>query len=294
MNNDNLAFLLENLKYLGFGEQPGLYDQLREVITQEPTEFQLETEYYFEEQCKLETILYFRRSNRSDLYFFNRYEARLYYPDDQDRNRQQTFYISKGRGVTFKEAFNLLQGRAVYKRLISKDGDPYYAWIQLNFEEKDLNQNYRTRQYYPGYGYDLEKLLERYPIRELQLPQLRENLLKSLRKGNMATVSFTKPHKVEKMLIEACPQFKTITIYRPAIKPAEDLADHSKMEWEKVPAEADSGDEILWDNEEEHAGPEGLNYAEEGGDEGADPEMKGSSPEKTVAKKRATPKKISL
>src|SRR5882762_5244009 len=117
MNNANIAFLLDSLKYLGFGEKPGICDQLEQEIAKEPAEFQLTTEAFFEDTCSMETILSFRRGDRSDMYFFNRFEARLHYPDGPERDREHTFYISKGRGVTFKEAFNLLQGRAVNKNL---------------------------------------------------------------------------------------------------------------------------------------------------------------------------------
>lgn len=296
MNHENLTFLLESLKYMGFGDRPELNEQLEHSIGQALPEFNLETEHFFDETCKLETVLYFRRGNRSDMYFFNRYIARLYYPFDQDRNREQTFYISKGRGVTFKEAFNLLQGRAVYKRLINLDGEAYFAWVQLNFDEKDARQNYKTKQFYPQYGYDLEKLLERYPIRELLLPQLRESLIRSLKRGNRHTVTFTKTNKVEKMLIEACPQFKTITIYRPAIRSGQAFADNKDPDWEKVPLESDSGDGILWDPEEESGMPGILQPALEEVNE-EEEETSGteiSSPEKAVARKRATHKKIGL
>ena len=49
---------------------------------------------------------------------------------------EQTFYLNKGKGVTAKEAYNLLEGRAVHKELTTKAGEPYKAWIQLDFENK--------------------------------------------------------------------------------------------------------------------------------------------------------------
>jgi hypothetical protein len=104
----------------------------------------------------------------------------------------------------------------VNKDLISMDGQKYNAWIQLNFDEKDQHGNYKVRQYHRRYGYDLEKTLEQYPIRELKHEELRANLLRSLRKGNQHPVSFDKNTKTERMFIEANPQFKTINIYTPA------------------------------------------------------------------------------
>ena len=218
MHQENLSYLKDLVKYLGFGEHLGVQDELEKVIAKNPKAFNLFTEVYYEEACKLEANLFFRKSDQLNTYFFNKYEAWLRYPDNPERDRGQTFYINKGSGVTFKEAYNLLQGRAVNKDLINLEGEKYNAWIQLNFGERDAYNNYKTRQFRVQYGYSLEKTLENYPIQELEIPNLKEALLRSLKKGNMHPVSFAKTSKTEKMFIEACPQYKTINIY-PATSP---------------------------------------------------------------------------
>lgn len=218
MNQENLSFLQDNLKYLGFGDGGPLFEALKEHIVKEAKEFQLFTEAYFDEDSKIEAALYFRRGDLSDLYFFNKYQTLLRYPDNPASEKRQTFYINKGMGITFKEAFNLLQGRAVYKKLVSLDGEKYSAWVQLNFEEKDHHENYRTKQYGARYGYDLEKVLEKYPIVELQQEGTKTMLIRSLQKGNLQPVNFVKTNKTEKMSIEANPQYKTINIYPEATK----------------------------------------------------------------------------
>src|ERR1017187_1890877 len=125
MNNENLEFLQESLKYLGFGEKQYLNQQLSEQITLAPKSFELDLEAFFDAEHKLEVTLYFRRSDQLDMYFFNKYEARLRSGDDSELDRAQTFYINKGSGVTLKEAFNLLQRRAVNKNLVSMEGQKY-------------------------------------------------------------------------------------------------------------------------------------------------------------------------
>jgi hypothetical protein len=217
MKKDNLSFLQENLRYLGFGETLPFNDQLAEEVEKSNREFQLTTEVHFDEWSKLEATLYFRRAGQQDMFFLIKYTAGLEYPDHPDFNRAQTFYIFKGAGVTLKEAFNLLQGRAVYKDLTGDDGEKYYAWIQLDFKIKTAMNNYKTRQFRQAYGYDLEKVLNNYPIRELQDEELKANLIRSLKKGNIHPVTFAKPNKIDKMFIEACPQFKTITIHSETI-----------------------------------------------------------------------------
>lgn len=214
MNNDNLVFLQDNLKYMGFGDLLLLNEQLEQEIIRETKEFQLSTEAYYEDNYRLEGILYFRRGDSSDLYFFNKYEALLRDGSNENNTRRQVFYISKGTGVTFREAFNLLQGRSVNRDFTDFEGEKYNAWIQLNFEELDTHQNHKVKQFRVQYGYNLEKILENYPIRELTSPETKSGLLKSLKKGNLQQVSFCMSDRTEKMLIEAAPQFKTIHIYK--------------------------------------------------------------------------------
>jgi hypothetical protein len=229
MNNENLEFLHDNLKYLGFGDNTLLNQQLEEQILKESKEIELYTEAYFDDFCRLEAKLYFRRSDQKEMYFFNKYEALLRYPDDPDKNRSQTFYINKGMGVTFKEAFNLLQGRAVNKDLVNIEGEKYNAWVQLNFEEKDLHSNYKVKQYRAQYRYELEKVLENYPIRELQNEETKAVLIRSLRRGNLQLVTFVKVSKTEKMFIEANPMFKTINIFPLAIRAARKSGGTGRM-----------------------------------------------------------------
>ena len=213
MKQENLSFLYDNLKYLGFGEGGLLYDQLQEAIEKGAEEFQLYTEAFFEEDTKLEACLYFRNSTQHGMCFFNKYDALLRYSDQPDRDKGQTFYINKGSGATFKEAFNLLSGRAVNKDLVSLEGEKYNAWIQINFEELDTHNNHKMKQYRSQYGYDLERTLEKYPIRELQNEETKTILIRSLKRGNVQLVNFVKANKTEKMFIEANPRFKTINIH---------------------------------------------------------------------------------
>lgn len=220
MNKENLAFLQDSLKYLGFGENTLLNQQLEEQVLKDVGEFELYTEAYFDDNTKLEAKLYYRKSDSKDRYFLTKFDALLRYSDDPDRNRAQTFYIYKGTGITFKEAFNLLQGRSVNKDMINLEGEKYNAWVQLNFEEKDMQNNFKLRQYRAQYHYELEKVLEKYPIRELQSDETKAVLIRSLRRGNVQLVTFLKLNKTEKMYIEANPMYKTINIYSPATRAA--------------------------------------------------------------------------
>lgn len=214
MNQKNLDFLKDSLKYLGFGEK--LYTELEGKIREQPKEFQLAMQGEFKIADAVERVDYkldFRKSDTTDMFFFNKYKATLK-KEDSALDKAQTFYITKNAGVTAKEAYNLLAGRAVNKDLVTKEGQEYKAWIQLDFKEKDKNDNFKVKQYHSGYGYEIQTVLQKYPIKELTGGQEeKDRLLKSLEKGNMHQVTFAKEGKEDKMYIEANPQFKTINLY---------------------------------------------------------------------------------
>jgi hypothetical protein len=220
METKYLNYLRDDMKYLGFGDNALLDQQLVEQIDGTAEGFELYTDAYFDEDTRLEAKLYFRHSDKENRYFFNKFDALLIYPEDPTRNRAQTFYVFLGKGVTFKESFNLLQGRSAYKNMINLEGEKYKAWIRLDFGEKDVHDNYKIKQYGSRYGYDLEKVLEKYPIRELEQEKTKAELYRSLQRGNRQSVTFDKPTKSEKMYIEANPMFKTINIYPHVVKVA--------------------------------------------------------------------------
>ena len=213
MNAENLNYLKDNLKYHGFGEK--LYPELEQRISEGQPQFQLQSGTSVNGKT-FEAVLNFRKADNSDMYFFNSYTAKL------DRgvreNIEQTFYINKGRGITAKEAYNLLDGRSVFKEMTSKEGSPYQAWLQLDPAIKDKNGNHILNHYHSNYGFDLGKSLVALPIKELATNEDRSKLIKSLEKGNVQSVTFEQKGKEERMFIEANPKFKTLTVYDGGMK----------------------------------------------------------------------------
>jgi hypothetical protein len=213
MNTQNLEFLKDGLKYMGFGDK--LHADLEANITKQPAEFNLSLQGEFKKDGVSEKVDYkldFKKSDQTDMYFFNRYKATLK-NDDPTQEKSQTFYITKNSGITAKEAFNLLSGRSVNKDLMNKEKQPFNAWLQLDFSQKDQNGNFKVKQFHSGYGYDLDTIVKKYPIKELANDEDKVKLMKSLEKGNLHPVTFLKEGKEEKMHIAANPQFKTLDLY---------------------------------------------------------------------------------
>lgn len=233
MNAKNLEFLKEGIKYLGFGE--GLNNKLAEEVNSQKNEFQLRTENQYGKD-KVSYTLDFRKSDQSDMYFFNKYTATL--PgQNNDLDKSQTFYIKKNSGVTAKEAYNLLNGRAVNKDLTNQEGEKYNAWLQIDWNQKDSHGNHKFKMIHEAYGFKLDDVLSKHPIKELNDPTSKGRLVQSLERGNLHQVTFQKGDKEEKMFITANPQFKTLNLYDSAMKKV-------YQENERKEPRADNGKEV--------------------------------------------------
>ncbi|MDZ7650311.1 MAG: hypothetical protein U5K54_26000 [Cytophagales bacterium] len=208
MNTKNFEFLKDGLKYMGFGDK--LNADLEKQISQQPTDFNLNMQGEFKREGVSEKVEYrldFKKSDQTDMYFFNRYQATLK-NDDPAQEKSKRFTSQKTQALLPRKRIILLSGRAVNKDLTNKEGQPFNAWVQLDFQEKDKNDNFKVKQYHQGYGYELEATLNKYPIKELSSEEEKGKLIKSLEKGNVQPVTFIKEGREEKMFVAANPQIQ--------------------------------------------------------------------------------------
>ena len=213
MNEQNFQYLKDNIKYMGFGEN--MSEALEANLKQGKPEFTLSNKTEVNKK-PFEVNLNFRKSDNSDMYFFNSYNASLQRSNGEKVD--QTFYLTKGKGITAKEAYNMLEGRSVFKELSTKEGQAYKAWLQLDFENKDKHNNHEVKQFHENYGYDLKAAVGKFAISELADSEKEKALMQSLQKGNIQSVSIEKDGNVSKMFMEANPQFKTVTLYDTQMK----------------------------------------------------------------------------
>ena len=210
MIEKNYDYLCNQLKMTGFGED--LKDQLKEQMTKNETQFALSlSKNYGNDETAV--TLHFKRPDDSEMYFFNRYNMMLknnLHPEAI----KQTFYINpEGGNITMKEAYNMMCGRSVHKNLTSKDGEEYKAWLQLDFKETDKHGNYLTKQFHENYGFDLQAVLGKHPIKEMASETERSRLIESLERGNRQSVTIEIKGSGVKISIEASPQFKSLNFY---------------------------------------------------------------------------------
>ena len=107
------------------------------------------------------------------------------------------------------------------------------------------------KQYHENYGYDLEAALAKHPIKELENNSHKDDLMNSLKKGNLQSATFIKEGQEVKQYIEANPQFKNLTIYDDAQKRVDvnqskgqgKSQQEGKIQKESQKAKAGEGDE---------------------------------------------------
>jgi hypothetical protein len=208
MKTQNLDFLKKTLLNLGFGEQVNA--ELEKNINKKTPEFALEAKHEFNQQ-KVDYTLHFKGGENLDNYFFNKFVSTLKKGKDSEEN--QTFYINKGNGVTAKEAFNLMEGRAVYKQLYNKEGEGYHAWLQLDNNKETEKSNKEIKRFNENYGFDLDAVLKGKGIKELATPEGTENLFRSLKKGNTQQITVERNGEDKNYFIAASPQYKTVDLF---------------------------------------------------------------------------------
>ncbi len=210
MELDNIYQIKDQLRSLGIDPEV----LAKNDLTPEALFFDVCDQMTFEEEVVLKVHLHFLKSSETGAFVLQKYKASLCFPDDPEKNKAQVFDAAKGVLVTLREAFNLLCGRAVFTEITPPNGDEYSAWIQLNFAEKTLEGNYLIKRFRAYNGYDLGRLLSKYPIRELNDTGLKADIIQGLRRGDLIPVTFLKPSgRTEKKLIEFNPVHKLITIY---------------------------------------------------------------------------------
>jgi len=214
MNEKAMSFNENQLKRSGFAEAftPDLKKKMEDGMPVILHNFKKEYD-----GDRVDAALHLKKSATSDYYFLNKFDLQLQKAGQAD-SVKQTFYITAKKDpgsedstqqkvkqenrYTLKEAYNLLAGRPVHKNLFSKEGQEYEAWVKLNLKNQLDNGNYELKQYTRNYGFELENVLSKYPIKELINEQYKKSLIDSLYRGNLQKVTFIdKDGREEKLYV---------------------------------------------------------------------------------------------
>lgn len=153
--------------------------------------------------------------------YFNNFDL-LLKKHGKEETLQQKFYVGYGSNYTLKEGYNLLDGRSVYKHLITTDKidrekkNEFNGWVKLDFNDVNENGNHRIQRIS---NFDMAKTLDEYAIKGIENDKYKLNLVNSLKKGNQVTVTIETSAGERKMVIEAQPSYNSIKLYDENLKP---------------------------------------------------------------------------
>ncbi len=196
----NSQALHQQVQRTGF---PDLSAKIDEQIRQGQQQFSIPVSYYLNDKERIDHQLSFVK-DQSGQYHFEGYKTALYNEAKPNEKRQQYFSMRHEHNLNTTEAYNFLSGRCIQSGGI---------WLQLDLNDKDQHGNFRIKQFHSDYGYDLDKVLQQLPLRELTNTVETEKLKEALKNGEKISVSFIKDGNEQRFYIEANPQFKSVNIY---------------------------------------------------------------------------------
>lgn len=184
MDNTAWRLLAKQLTDAGFGDvaTPGLRAQMDKSDGQVEVPFQR-----WLDGDEVQGRLQLRKAERSDYYSLDGFEIGLRRAGHTDWLKQN--FQQFAEPYTLQEAYNLLSRRPVYKQIGYGEGNTAEAWLKLDFDRKLENGNYARKYYHADDGFDLERVLGRYPIIELADAGPRKELIETLKRGDLAKVT---------------------------------------------------------------------------------------------------------
>ncbi|RWU08125.1 hypothetical protein [Pedobacter chitinilyticus] len=212
INQENFDYLAKQLAYSGFSEIS--QQELEKKMLKDKEEFSIEHSAMIGKDKVHVTLNFAKGKNRPELsdkeyYFFNSFDMQLQ-KEGQENAIKQNFGMYYGNSFSMHEAYNLMDGRSVNKTFISKDKEPYNAWAYIDFKKTTDDGNFQMKR---AFNFDLDKALQKLPIKNIEVEKVRENLAANLGRGTIQMVNFVYGDREEKRYIEAAPRYNGINLY---------------------------------------------------------------------------------
>ena len=236
---DQVQYLKNQMKYLGFGEGEKLHKDLEKGINSKKEQFEIKTtsDKALPEN-KADFTLKFNKTDSGGI-FLNSYNAKL--TNENSEEVSHNFPVNRENTFTAKEAINLLEGRSVKIEFHNPKSDQQEtAFVQFNFDEpKTEKGNYLFQNFYKNYGVETDKIVEKSNL-IFDKPEYKENTIKSLEKGNIVKVKFENDDKIVEGKAVLNPQNRNLKLYDSDMnrintnKPLEGLEQDHKHEKNNV------------------------------------------------------------
>lgn len=275
MNDKNFEYLKNLLSNLGFGTR--LNYVLEKALKQDLTLFTLGVNDYrtppgtkhltapAKDQVRYE--LNFNKSKTADATFMNDMKVILHRAGEL-MPRVHTFDLERDHRITALQAYKLLSGQSfeksvLYKPLAEQDqkdqikGEKKNVWFKLNLDITDAYGHHPLSKFQPEYGFDPDKALSKYLIEGLDNASIKEQLIKELRNGNVASDHMHLFDMVLPVYLAANPQFRTIDIYDLNMQPILDqqiftpqqLEQHKEQQAKAVLHNSATADQKPWEQD---------------------------------------------
>lgn len=209
---DQVKYLKDQLKYLGFGENEKLHKNLEKSIKSKNQQFAIKTtsDKTLPEN-KADFTLKFNKTENGGV-FLNSYNAKL--TNEKAEKISHNFSVNRENTFTAKEAVNLMEGRSVKIEFHNPKSDQQEtAFVQFNFEEpKTEKGNFMFQNFYQNYGVDTDKIVEKSNL-IFDKPEYKDNVIKSLEKGNIVKVKFDLDDKIMEGKAVLNPQYRNLNLY---------------------------------------------------------------------------------
>ena len=236
---DQVEYLKNQMKYLGFGEGEKLHKDLEKGIKSKNQQFEIKTtsDKALPEN-KVDFTLKFNKTDSGGI-FLNSYNAKL--TNEKNEEISHNFPVNRENTFTAKEAINLLEGRSVKIEFHNPKSDQQEtAFVQFNFDEpKTEKGNYLFQNFYKNYGVETDKIVEKSNL-IFDKPEYKENTIKSLEKGNIVKVKFEQDDKIIEGKAILNPQNRNLKLYDSDMnrintnKPLEGIEQDNKHEKSNV------------------------------------------------------------
>lgn len=236
---DQVQYLKDQLKYLGFGEDVALHKDLEKGIGAKKLQFEIKT---ISDKTLLgnnvDFTLHYNKTEKGGI-FLNSYDANL--TSEKGDSISQNFRVSRENSFTAKEAINLLEGRSVKIEFHNpKTNEREPAFVKLNFDDgKNQYGNYNFQTFYKNYGVNTADIIEKSNL-IFDKPEFKADTIKSLEKGNVVKVKFEQDGNVTEAKAVLNPQYKNLNLYDNDMnrintnKPLEGLEQDNKHEKNNV------------------------------------------------------------
>ena len=236
---DQVEYLKNQMKYLGFGEGEKLHKDLEKGINSKNQQFEIKTT---SDKAlpgnKADFTLKFNKTDSGGI-FLNSYNAKL--TNEKNEEISHNFPVNRENTFTAKEAINLLEGRCVKIEFHNPKSDQQEtAFVQFNFDEpKTEKGNYLFQNFYKNYGVETDKIVEKSNL-IFDKPEYKENTIKSLEKGNIVKVKFEQDDKIVEGKAILDPQNRNLKLYDSDMnrintnKPLEGIEQDNKHEKSNV------------------------------------------------------------